>query len=60
MSIINLLLGQTAAHFRLRAADIVVRALGGDETLVAEIRANAAAVSEGSNKRITSHGSRIP
>jgi len=43
VSIINLLPGQTAAAFRLRAADIVVRALGGDESLVAEIRANAAA-----------------
>jgi len=41
--IINLLPGKRAAEFRLKAADIVVRALGGDETLVQEIRANAAA-----------------
>lgn len=40
--IINLLPGKRAAEFRLKAADIVVRALGGDETLVQEIRANAA------------------
>ncbi len=41
--VINLLPGKRAAEFRLKAADIVVRALGGDETLVQEIRANAAA-----------------
>jgi len=41
--ILNLLQGARAAAFRLKAADIVVRALGGDETLVSEIRANAAA-----------------
>ena len=40
--IINVLTGQRAAAFRLKAADIVVRALGGDETLVDEIRRNAA------------------
>jgi len=39
--VINLLPGKRAAEFRLKAADIVVRALGGDETLVQEIRANA-------------------
>ena len=43
VSIINLLQGQTAAAFRQKAADIVVRALGGDESLIEEIRANAAA-----------------
>ena len=40
--LINVLTGQRAAAFRLKAADIVVRALGGDETLVDEIRRNAA------------------
>ena len=34
--------GKGAQEFRVQAADIVVRALGGDETLVAEIRQNAA------------------
>ena len=41
--ILNLLNGQRAASFRLKCADIVVRALGGDESLVAEIRRNAEA-----------------
>ena len=35
--------GPKAKQFRIRGAGIVVRALGGDETLVAEIRQNAAA-----------------
>ena len=39
--ILNLLGGPRAARFRLKCADIVVRALGGDETLVEEIRRNA-------------------
>ena len=41
--ILNLLSGPRAARFRLKCADIVVRALGGDESLVAEIRRNAEA-----------------
>ena len=40
--LVNLISGKVAAAFRLKAADIVVRALGGDETLVDEIRRNAA------------------
>ena len=42
VAIVSLLKGVRAAAFRLKAADIVVRALGGDETLVDEIRRNAA------------------
>lgn len=38
--IMNLLPGPAAARFRQTSADIVVRFLGGDETLIAEIQAN--------------------
>ena len=41
--IINLLPGEKAAHFRVSSADIMVRYLGGDQTLIAEINRNAAA-----------------
>ncbi|GAQ86505.1 hypothetical protein KFL_002930020 [Klebsormidium nitens] len=40
VTIINLLPGKKAAQFRLKCADVVVRYLGGDESLVAEIRRN--------------------
>lgn len=39
--LLNLLPGKTAAKFRIHFADIVVRYLGGDGTLVAEIQRNA-------------------
>ncbi|KAK9830713.1 hypothetical protein WJX74_003840 [Apatococcus lobatus] len=38
--IINLLPGERAAKFRAKGADIVVRYLGGDESLIAEIEQN--------------------
>jgi KilA-N domain len=41
--IMNLLPGQQAAQFRLKAADVIVRYLGGDQTLISEIQRNAAA-----------------
>jgi hypothetical protein len=41
--IMNLLPGQQAAQFRLKAADVMVRYLGGDPSLIAEIQRNAAA-----------------
>ena len=40
VTIVNLLPGAKAARFRAKGADIVVRCLGGDETLVAEILRN--------------------
>jgi hypothetical protein len=40
VTLINLLPGRKAAEFRSTAADVFVRFLGGDESLVAEIRAN--------------------
>ena len=43
VTIVNLLPGDRAARFRAKGADIVVRYLGGDESLVAEIEANRAA-----------------
>ena len=43
MCITNILKGPRAAAFRLKAADIVVRALGGDASMLDEIKANAAA-----------------
>ena len=39
--IMNLLPGRKAAQFRLACADVMVRYLGGDETLIAEIQRNA-------------------
>lgn len=39
--LLNLIPGKTAANFRIHFADIVVRFLGGDGTLVAEIKRNA-------------------
>lgn len=42
VTLINLLPGVTAAHFRMQTAHILVRYLGGDETLIAEIQHNAA------------------
>lgn len=39
--IINLLPGHRAAQFRLSTAEILVRYLGGDKTLIAEINGNA-------------------
>jgi len=44
VTIVNLLPGPKAARFRAASAQILVRFLGGDETLVGEIRANANAV----------------
>ena len=41
--ILNLLPGEKAAHFRMSSADIMVRYLGGDQSLIAEINRNAAA-----------------
>ena len=41
--ILNLLPGEKAAHFRMSSADIIVRYLGGDQSLLAEINRNAAA-----------------
>lgn len=41
--IMNLLPGQQAAQFRLKAADVMVRYLGGDQSLIAEIQRNAVA-----------------
>jgi hypothetical protein len=38
--IINMLPGRKAEQFRIACADIIVRYLGGDEALVAEIRRN--------------------
>ena len=38
--IMNLLPGRKAAQFRLTCADVMVRFLGGDETLIAEIKRN--------------------
>lgn len=43
VTIINLLPGDRAAKFRAKGADIVVRYLGGDESLVAEIEQNRSA-----------------
>ena len=43
MCITNILKGPRAAAFRLKAADIVVRALAGDASMLDEIKANAAA-----------------
>ena len=43
VTIVNLLPGQRAAQFRAAGADVLVRYLGGDATLVAEILANRAA-----------------
>jgi len=40
--IMNLLSGANAAQFRLKAADVMVRYLGGDQTLISEIQRNAA------------------
>lgn len=40
--IVNLLPGHRAAQFRMKAADIMVRYLGGDQTLISEIQRNAA------------------
>lgn len=44
IEIVNLLPGQRAASFRAKGAKILVRYLGGDETLVDEIRDNAAKI----------------
>ena len=43
VTILNLLPGRAAARFRAASADVMVRFLGGDLTLVAEIRRNAEA-----------------
>lgn len=40
--IINLLPGPNAARFRIQSAHLIVRFLGGDETLIEEIQANRA------------------
>ena len=40
VTVINLMSGQSAAKFRAASADVVVRYLGGDETLIAELRQN--------------------
>lgn len=40
VTIINFLPGRKAAQFRAQGADVLVRYLGGDETLVAEIKRN--------------------
>ena len=39
--IMNVLPGHKAAHFRMNCADVVVRYLGGDHTLISEIKRNA-------------------
>ena len=44
IEIMNLLPGQRAASFRAKGAKILVRYLGGDETLVDEIRDNASKI----------------
>lgn len=41
--IMNLLPGRQAAQFRMMAADVLVRYLGGDQTLISEIQRNAVA-----------------
>ena len=41
--IVNLLPGKEAANFRVASAAVMVRYLGGDDTLIAEIKANAVA-----------------
>ena len=41
--IMNLLPGRQAAQFRMKAADVLVRYLGGDRTLISEIQRNASA-----------------
>jgi hypothetical protein len=41
--IMNLLPGRQAAQFRMKSGDVLVRYLGGDQTLVSEIQRNAAA-----------------
>ncbi|GAQ93104.1 hypothetical protein KFL_013000020 [Klebsormidium nitens] len=46
VAIVNLLPGKRAAQFRLKCANVVVRYLGGDETLVGEIRRNREAQSQ--------------
>jgi hypothetical protein len=38
VTILNLLPGKRAAEFRAKSADIIVRYLGGDETLISEIK----------------------
>lgn len=40
VTIVNLLPGTKAAEFRASSADIIVRFLGGDETLIADIKRN--------------------
>ena len=41
VTLLNLLPGHKAAAFRAKSADIIVRYLGGDQTLIAEINRNA-------------------
>ena len=41
VTLLNLLPGHKAAAFRAKSADIIVRYLGGDPTLIAEINRNA-------------------
>ena len=43
VTILNLLPGRAAAAFRAASADVIVRFLGGDDTLIAEIKRNAEA-----------------
>jgi hypothetical protein len=52
VTIINLLSGARAARFRAASADIMVRYLGGDPTLVADIQRNAAAQQSVSEENI--------
>ena len=46
IELINILPGQRAARFRQAGAKVLVRVLGGDETLVDEIRENATRITE--------------
>lgn len=46
IELINLLPGERAARFRQAGAKVLVRVLGGDETMVDEIRDNAAKIEQ--------------
>lgn len=49
VTLLNVIPGETAANFRLLSADILVRYLGGDDTLVAGIKKNAEAPDDASD-----------
>lgn len=54
VTIINLLPGPRAAQFRVSTAEILVRYLGGDKTLIAEINSNAELQASTSQSNIVS------